>query len=82
VLAQRAAESLMLLNTQSGEYYTLDEVGIRVWELCDGTRSVDDIAAVISSEYEASPETIGADVRVLLADLAAERLVVRDEAGS
>ena len=37
----------------SGEYFTLDEVGGRVWELCDGTRSIDEIATIVTEEYDA-----------------------------
>ena len=31
--------------------YTLNEVGARVWQLIDGQRSVNQIAAAISTEY-------------------------------
>jgi Coenzyme PQQ synthesis protein D (PqqD) len=68
--------ALVLLNPQSGEYYTLDEVGSRVWQLLDGTRTVLEIVAVIIEEYEAAAEVIERDVLDLLKDLVDEQLVV------
>jgi hypothetical protein len=75
VLAQRSAESMILLNPQSGHYYTLDEIGARIWDLCDGTRCVDDVVTSIHAEYDAPVATIRSDVLEILADLAHENLV-------
>ncbi len=50
--------------------YTLNEVGARIWELIDGTRTVGDIRDIICSEYEVTPETAVADLDALLAELA------------
>jgi hypothetical protein len=66
----------VLLNQQSGEYYTLDEVGSRVWELCDGTRTASEIVAAVAAEYDAPVEVIERDVLELLNDLAADQLVI------
>lgn len=68
--------SLVLLNPHSGEYYTLDDVGARVWQLCDGKRTVAQIAEVVAQEYEAPPEVIERDVMALLKELIDEALVV------
>lgn len=35
--------------------HRLDEVGSRIWSLCDG-RSIAEIAAVVAAEYEVSEE--------------------------
>ena len=67
---------LVLLNPQSGQYYTLDEVGSRVWQLCDGAHTVSEVVAIIGQEYDAPGEVIKADVLELLTDLADEQLVV------
>ena len=70
--------AIVLLDPKSGEYYTLDEVGSRIWELCDGSRSLADIAVVVGQEFDASAEVIQADVCALVRELADEALVVRD----
>lgn len=78
ILAQRASDTQLLLNLSSGHYYALNEVGTRVWELSDGSRSVAEVAAAIAEEYDAPVEEIQADVIDLLRDLLNEQLVVED----
>lgn len=75
ILKQEAAGTVVLLNVDGGQYYALDEVGGRIWDLCDGSRTVAEIVAVLSGEYEAPTETIERDLRELLTDLANEKLV-------
>jgi coenzyme PQQ synthesis protein D (PqqD) len=75
ILAQRSADTVILLNPQTGHYYTLDEVGARVWDLCDGSRRVKDVVATIHDEYDAPVQAIQTDVMELLDDLARELLV-------
>jgi hypothetical protein len=51
--------------------YTLNEVGARIWELIDGTRTVGDVRDIVCSEYDVTPETAAEDLDALLAELAA-----------
>jgi pyrroloquinoline quinone biosynthesis protein D len=76
LLSQRAADTRVLLDPADGRYYALDEVSGRVWDLCDGTRTVAQLVAAICAEYEAPAETVEADVLEFLADLSADGLVV------
>ncbi|NUO62570.1 MAG: PqqD family protein [Gemmatimonadaceae bacterium] len=69
VLTQRAGELVVLLDPDSGEYFSLDDVGGRIWELCDGTRTIGEIAVAIGEEYDADPAAIEADAAELLAGL-------------
>ena len=78
VLSQRAEDTVVLLDPRSGEYYALDEVGGRIWDLCDGTRTVGEIAGQISDEYAAPASVVHADVQALLQELALAELVARD----
>jgi hypothetical protein len=75
VLAQRVDQTTVLLDPRPGEYFSLDEVGSRIWDLCDGTRTPAAIAEVICEEYDAGPATVQADVLELLADLAGAGLL-------
>jgi coenzyme PQQ biosynthesis protein PqqD len=68
-------EESVLLNVQSEEYYSLNEVGTRTWELIDGHRSVEEIAATLAEEYEAPLADIEADVRALLQDFREQGLL-------
>ena len=75
VIAQKAKDLLVLLDLDTGEYYNLDEVGTRIWELCDGARTVSEIALRISEEFEASGETVERDVVKFLEELVQDKLV-------
>jgi coenzyme PQQ biosynthesis protein PqqD len=76
LLEQRVADALVLLDPDSGRYYALEGVGPRVWELLDGSRSVADVVAALSGEFDAPADTIRADVLELTDELVAEKLVV------
>ena len=75
VLAQGAGDTVILLAPDSGEYFTLNEVGGRIWELSDGSRSVSEIARLLAEEYEAPVDEIRADALAVLDELAEVRLV-------
>ena len=76
VLATRVEDQLALFDVDVGSYYGLDEVGGRVWELCDGSRELSDLVAVIGDEYDAPLDVVASDLKELLADLASENLIV------
>jgi hypothetical protein len=75
IIKQEAEGTAVLLSMDSGDYYSLEEVGVRVWELCNGRRSVLEIAAILGDEYDAAAETIQRDLIELLDDLRDENLV-------
>jgi hypothetical protein len=76
VLVGQAEGQTVLLRPDDGSYYALKDVGSRIWELCDGERSIDQIADAISAEFDAPLEMIRADVRDLLTELRGEHLLV------
>ena len=76
VLKQEVSGTLVLLDPDSGQYFALDEVGARIWDLCDGDRTFASIADLIGAEYDAPAAEIRADVSRLLGELAGERLLV------
>jgi coenzyme PQQ synthesis protein D (PqqD) len=75
VLVQEMADTRLLLDPETGKYFTLDEVGSRVWALCDG-RAASSIADALCAEYDAPASQIRGDVLELLEELASERLVL------
>jgi hypothetical protein len=76
ILAQEAQGETVLLRLQDGGYYALDEVGATIWDLCDGTRTVSEIVAVLCADFDASESTVRADVLEFVGDLQRERLLV------
>ena len=77
VMMQQVEGELVLLDIDSGEYFALNEVGGRIWELCDGSRSVGAVAEVICAEYEVASETAAHDACELLEELLEVGLVVQ-----
>lgn len=76
VLTQAAAGTLVLLDLEGGQYYSLDEVSARVWELCDGEHGVGGIVETIGAEYDAPVATIYEDVLAFLEEMLDEKLLV------
>lgn len=69
-----------ILNLEAGEYFGLDEVGKRVWELVQEPRRVSGIRDALLEEYDVEPERCEWDVISLLQEMADEDLIeVRDE---
>lgn len=66
----------VLLDLGRGKYYSLDEVGTRVWALLGNDTNVPNIAAYLSEEFDAPVEQIAADVDRLLQQLADEWRVI------
>jgi hypothetical protein len=62
--------------------HTLNGVGTRVFELCDGTRDVAAIAAEIANEFEVEASRAERDALAFLTQLIAEGAVQVDGGGS
>jgi Coenzyme PQQ synthesis protein D (PqqD) len=77
VAAQVADGEAVLLDIESGEYFALNPVGSRIWELCDGTRSTAEIVSVICGEFDVAEDVATADAQEILDELANENLVVQ-----
>ena len=75
IVWRRGDEGVVVLNPNDGQYFSLDDVGGRIWELCDGDRSVTEIADVLAEEYDADASVIQTDALELLQDLKGEGLV-------
>lgn len=67
---------VVLLNVSSGQYYSLDEVGSRVWGLVppDGI-TVGALRDALLAEYDATPEEIESGLLSFFARLADVQLV-------
>ena len=73
VLATPQGAELVLFDTSRERYYTLNDVGARVWVLLALPMSIAEIAVTIRREYEAprasAPDPVSADVTRLVRDL-------------
>jgi hypothetical protein len=76
IIAQRGSEEVLLFNMDDGSYYALNEVGNRIWELCDGTHGMAEMACTLAKEYGAPAEVIETDILELLDELRSKNLIV------
>ncbi len=65
----------VILNLDSGIYYSLNAVGSKVWNLCDGSQSIRDIATAICAEFEVEREGAEKDILEVMDDLLKEGLI-------
>ena len=65
----------VLLDSRSGHYYGLDEVGSRIWTLAQAGFPASTIADKLAQEYDAPPEQLQRDVRAFIDELRDSRLL-------
>jgi hypothetical protein len=77
VVWARHADATVLLDAERGQYYTLNEVAGRVWELVAAGEPVVEILRLLGEEYDAPVETLEGDVTGLLDRLLQIELIER-----
>jgi hypothetical protein len=65
----------VLLDSRSGHYYGLDEVGSRIWSLTQAGFPPRTIAEKLAQEYDAPPERLAEDVNHFIDELRQSRLL-------
>ncbi len=65
----------VLLNIEGKELLGVNEVAARIWALCDGAHSIDQLTATIAEEFEIDLPTAAADVRTFLTQLLAAKTI-------
>ena len=65
-----ADEGGLVVLAGRAEVKVLNPAAIRIFGLLDGTRTVEEIAAVIADEFDVAPEAAVADAREFVSDLA------------
>lgn len=65
----------LILDLEDGAYYSLNEMGLKIWELCDGTLTVEKIKSLISAEYEVEKGKISKDIDTFLESLKKDNLL-------
>jgi hypothetical protein len=67
---------IVLLHVTTGQYYGLDGVAIRVWQLLEGDgTSLRKMCEALKQEYDVDPATVEADVSSLMDGLVTHQLV-------
>ncbi|MEO1558406.1 MAG: PqqD family protein, partial [Cyanobacteria bacterium J06632_19] len=75
VLAQDLAGQSVLLNIQTEQYFSLDDVGTRMWQTLIDKDSIQSAIDALQVEYQVEPELLQKDVKNLIEELLANELV-------
>lgn len=75
VVARAVGKSTVLLNSQTGRYFTLDEIGTRAWSLMTTSASIHAASDALLAEFAAEPEQLARDLEALVEQLASLGLV-------
>ena len=65
----------LLFDTESAKAYPITESAMKIWMLCDGKTSVEDIVRDLESHYEVDQATVQADTLKLIEELIAKNLL-------
>jgi coenzyme PQQ biosynthesis protein PqqD len=62
-------DEAVLLSAEDSSVHSLDAVGTRIWELCDGEKTVSEIVDQVVSEFDVDRETAEKDVVEFIEEL-------------
>ncbi|MEO6041171.1 MAG: PqqD family protein [Croceibacterium sp.] len=70
-------DEVVLLNLDSGDFFSLKGTARHIWELIDGVRTRDAILAELARSYHLQAEALAPDVDGYLAELSTAGLIAR-----
>jgi hypothetical protein len=76
VQANEAHGRVVLVRPGDAGFQLLDELGTRIWELCDGQRTLDDVIGQIAADSDQTPSAVAGDVREWISELRTEQLLL------
>lgn len=78
-IAQEVSGETVILDLRSEQYFSLDIVGTRVWQLLHDSPDLEVVLSRLVEEYDVKPDRLKADVDDLIGSLAKEGLVTISE---
>ncbi len=75
LISQEISDETVLLNLESEDYYGLDPVGTRIWQLIVELGDLQLIYEQLLAEYEVTPEQLATDLEAFLDEAADQGLL-------
>lgn len=69
----------VLLNLDNGMYYSLNQVGTVIWELCDGHRTLAEILEKVCERFEVDGDQARQDLLTISSQLIEQKLLIKVE---
>ena len=82
VIHQIFETEVVVVNLETGSYYSVEGAGIDIWRMLEAQRSDDEIVSAMTLNSNGSTATDAENVRAFLREVAEEALVVSDENGA
>ena len=76
VRCRRFDEDLVMVDLEGGEYFALDAVGARMWDLLASGKTPAEVGAILVVEYDSTEDQISHDCAKLAERLLERRLLV------
>ena len=80
VLVRELDGQSVLLNLETEQYFSLDEVGTRMWELLTASPSIQAAYDALLAEYDVTPDLLRSDLQTLVERLAEKGLLTLSDA--
>ncbi len=81
VLVQQLDKDLVLFDMKSENYFTLDEVSHRFWELLSEASNLEHILTTLESEYDVDRALLTKDVHAFIDKLVKHNLIEQPNTG-
>lgn len=75
IVLQDVGGEAILIDPRTDEAHVLNGSAARLWQLCDGERTVDQLAAEFGAIYDLSAADVADDVREVLGELVNLKLI-------
>lgn len=75
VLFQEIDNEYVLLNMETEQYFGLNDIGAKVWQIISQDGTTDILVKKIISEYDVPSDTLTSDIYQLLDELNKEQLI-------
>jgi Coenzyme PQQ synthesis protein D (PqqD) len=81
VVCTELDDGAVLLNLDNKYYYSLNETGLKIWQIIEEFQSPSEIAKRLANEYEIDTERVEANVVRLVEELEKEQLIIPKKGG-
>jgi hypothetical protein len=75
VLFQILAGETVLLNMETEQYFALNEIGSKIWELLSKEKNILEVFTQLLNEYEVEYETLKNDLSSLLLKMESKKII-------
>lgn len=79
IFSRTLEEETIILNLETGQYFSTEHIGTRIWELLQQKHSLREIAQTLSNEFEADENQVVEDLTEFIGELESRGLVQRKD---